>query len=278
MLMRRVNRVTGEQQWLLTKSTVLHGGDGRPELVMNVTEDVTATTRAELGRRLLVEAGRLLSETDRLRGVAAGGRRARRARARGLVRHRPARARRGSSPGRGRARRAAQGASWRASCARGGRCTSTRTGVTTAVIRTGGPHAASWSTRRCSTPRPSTTEQLAVLRELGLSAALCVPLRSRRRGARRAHARLRAGATAASTSATRSSPRRSPAGSATRCATRACCATAPRSRTCSRRAAARPVAAAAGLRGRRRLPAGGRRRRGRRRLLRGHRRARRARS
>jgi PAS domain S-box-containing protein len=61
-LMRRVDRRTGEQQWLLSKSTVLHGGDGRPELVMNVTEDVTATTRAELGRRLLVEVGRVLSE------------------------------------------------------------------------------------------------------------------------------------------------------------------------------------------------------------------------
>ncbi|HYI17608.1 MAG TPA: SpoIIE family protein phosphatase [Solirubrobacteraceae bacterium] len=64
MLMRRVDRGTGEEQWLLSKATVLHGGDGRPELVMNVTEDVTATTRSELGRRLLVDAGRLLSEAD----------------------------------------------------------------------------------------------------------------------------------------------------------------------------------------------------------------------
>ena len=71
MLMRRVDRGTGEEQWLLSKATVLHGGDGRPELVMNVTEDVTATTRSELGRRLLVDAGRLLSETDGLRGRAA---------------------------------------------------------------------------------------------------------------------------------------------------------------------------------------------------------------
>jgi PAS domain S-box-containing protein len=63
MLMRRVDRATGEQQWLQTKSTVLNRGDGRPELVMNVTADVTASTRAELGRRLLVDAGRLLSET-----------------------------------------------------------------------------------------------------------------------------------------------------------------------------------------------------------------------
>ncbi|MET0771036.1 MAG: SpoIIE family protein phosphatase [Solirubrobacteraceae bacterium] len=63
MLMRRVDLATGAQQWLLSKATVLHGGDGRPHLVMNVTEDVTAATRAQIARRLMVEAGRLLSET-----------------------------------------------------------------------------------------------------------------------------------------------------------------------------------------------------------------------
>jgi PAS domain S-box-containing protein len=69
MLMRRVDRTTGEQQWLQSKATVLNGGDGRPVLVMNVTEDVTASTRAEIARRLMVEAGRLLSETTDLAGT-----------------------------------------------------------------------------------------------------------------------------------------------------------------------------------------------------------------
>jgi PAS domain S-box-containing protein len=60
-LMRRVDRATGEQRWLVPKVSVLHDQDERPELVMYVTEDVTAQKRAELGQRVLVEAGRLLS-------------------------------------------------------------------------------------------------------------------------------------------------------------------------------------------------------------------------
>jgi PAS domain S-box-containing protein len=62
-LVRRVERATGEQRWLLVKSSVLHDDRGLPELAMYVTEDVTAVRRAELGQRLLAEAGRLLSST-----------------------------------------------------------------------------------------------------------------------------------------------------------------------------------------------------------------------
>src|SRR5215216_3027583 len=63
MLVRRVDRETGEQLWLLAKMSVLHDDSGRPEMAMYVTEDVTAEKRAELGQRLLVEAGRLLGST-----------------------------------------------------------------------------------------------------------------------------------------------------------------------------------------------------------------------
>ena len=73
LLMRRVIRETGEQQWLLNKATAIRDGGGRPVMVMSVTEDVTATQRAEIGRRLLLEAGRLLS-----RSLDGGGRRSRR--------------------------------------------------------------------------------------------------------------------------------------------------------------------------------------------------------
>jgi serine phosphatase RsbU (regulator of sigma subunit)/PAS domain-containing protein/anti-sigma regulatory factor (Ser/Thr protein kinase) len=61
LLMRRVTRETGEQQWLLNKATPIRDPAGRTVLVMSISEDVTAAHRAELGRRLLVEAGRLLS-------------------------------------------------------------------------------------------------------------------------------------------------------------------------------------------------------------------------
>jgi PAS domain S-box-containing protein len=61
MLVRRVDRSSGEQRWLLAKASVLHDDAGLPASVMYITEDVTAEKRAELGQRLLVEAGRLLS-------------------------------------------------------------------------------------------------------------------------------------------------------------------------------------------------------------------------
>jgi serine phosphatase RsbU (regulator of sigma subunit)/PAS domain-containing protein/anti-sigma regulatory factor (Ser/Thr protein kinase) len=66
MLLRRVDRATGEQRWLLSKPSVLHDAQDRPTLTMYVTEDVTEAKRAELGQRLLVEAGRLLSSASDL--------------------------------------------------------------------------------------------------------------------------------------------------------------------------------------------------------------------
>ncbi len=63
LLVRRVDRTTGEQRWLLAKSSVMRDDHGRPETAMYVTEDVTAVKHAELGQRLLAEAGRLLSAT-----------------------------------------------------------------------------------------------------------------------------------------------------------------------------------------------------------------------
>jgi GAF domain-containing protein/anti-sigma regulatory factor (Ser/Thr protein kinase) len=61
LLVRRVDRRTGEQRWLLSKPSVLSDERGRPGPTMYVTEDVTAVKRAELAQRLLAEAGRLLS-------------------------------------------------------------------------------------------------------------------------------------------------------------------------------------------------------------------------
>ena len=62
LLMRRVTRATGRQHWLRMKTTLVGGDDGST-LVMTTTEDVTAATRSELGQHLLVEAGRLLSQS-----------------------------------------------------------------------------------------------------------------------------------------------------------------------------------------------------------------------
>jgi PAS domain S-box-containing protein len=68
-LLRRVDRRTGEQLWLATKASVLRDASDRPELVMHVTEDVTAQSRAERGQRLLVEAGRRLSAATDVDGT-----------------------------------------------------------------------------------------------------------------------------------------------------------------------------------------------------------------
>jgi PAS domain S-box-containing protein len=63
ILMRQVDRDTGGQRWLLSKASSVPGPDGGTAMVMSVNEDVTAAKRAELGQRLLVDAGRLLSRT-----------------------------------------------------------------------------------------------------------------------------------------------------------------------------------------------------------------------
>ncbi|HWT25644.1 MAG TPA: GAF domain-containing protein, partial [Solirubrobacteraceae bacterium] len=69
MLMRRVARATGEQEWLLMKTTPVRDAAGRLTHVMSVTEDVTAARRGEIGRRLLVDAGRILSRSLDVGGV-----------------------------------------------------------------------------------------------------------------------------------------------------------------------------------------------------------------
>jgi PAS domain S-box-containing protein len=63
LLFRRVTRATGRQQWLRAKTTIVGGAD-EPPLVMTITEDVTAAKRSEIGQRLLVEAGRVLSQSS----------------------------------------------------------------------------------------------------------------------------------------------------------------------------------------------------------------------
>jgi PAS domain S-box-containing protein len=60
MIVRNVVRATGEQRWLLSKATAIRDGNGRPEYVVNFTEDVTAVKRAEVAQRILAEAGRVL--------------------------------------------------------------------------------------------------------------------------------------------------------------------------------------------------------------------------
>jgi serine phosphatase RsbU (regulator of sigma subunit) len=62
MLTRSVLKRTGEEFWLLTKAALVQDADG-PPLVVNIIEDVTAVTLAQLRERFLAEAGRILSSS-----------------------------------------------------------------------------------------------------------------------------------------------------------------------------------------------------------------------
>jgi PAS domain S-box-containing protein len=61
LLMRVVNRSTGDLRWNLLKSTALRDEQGRFLGAMTVIEDVTAVKAAEVRTRVLAESGRILA-------------------------------------------------------------------------------------------------------------------------------------------------------------------------------------------------------------------------
>jgi PAS domain S-box-containing protein len=63
MLIRAVNKATGEERWRLTKATAVLDAAGRPRLAVNVIEDVTEVKRAEVANRFLAEAGAVLASS-----------------------------------------------------------------------------------------------------------------------------------------------------------------------------------------------------------------------
>ncbi|HEX4804506.1 MAG TPA: SpoIIE family protein phosphatase [Conexibacter sp.] len=63
MLVRNVVKATGEQRWLLNKTTTLTDASGEVVRVVNVIEDVTQAKRAELAQRLLAEASDVLASS-----------------------------------------------------------------------------------------------------------------------------------------------------------------------------------------------------------------------
>jgi hypothetical protein len=63
MLVRNIVKATGEERWLLNKTTTILDADGQVTGVVNVIEDVTQVKRAELAQRLLSEAGDALASS-----------------------------------------------------------------------------------------------------------------------------------------------------------------------------------------------------------------------
>ncbi|HEY8581595.1 MAG TPA: SpoIIE family protein phosphatase [Capillimicrobium sp.] len=63
IVVRNVDRRTGQERWLRNKATAVRGPDGTVTMAVNLIEDVTARVRAQQVERLLAEAGEALSSS-----------------------------------------------------------------------------------------------------------------------------------------------------------------------------------------------------------------------
>jgi PAS domain S-box-containing protein len=63
LVVRAIDRATGVQRWTVVKATAVLDREGRPELAVNVVDDITTVKRAEMTQRILAEAGELLSSS-----------------------------------------------------------------------------------------------------------------------------------------------------------------------------------------------------------------------
>jgi len=63
LVVRTIDKATGEETWRVTKASGVCDRDGSVTLVVNVIEDITEVKRAEVTQRLLARAGELLSSS-----------------------------------------------------------------------------------------------------------------------------------------------------------------------------------------------------------------------
>ncbi len=63
LLMRTVNRVSGEERWVVLKATALRGDDGTVRASVTIIEDVTEERRASLRLGFLARVGRILASS-----------------------------------------------------------------------------------------------------------------------------------------------------------------------------------------------------------------------
>ena len=66
LIVRVVDRRTGEQRWRQTKASAVRDGAGEVRMVVNVIADITAVKRAELVQRLLTDVGEALAASQDL--------------------------------------------------------------------------------------------------------------------------------------------------------------------------------------------------------------------
>ncbi|MDP9228088.1 MAG: SpoIIE family protein phosphatase, partial [Actinomycetota bacterium] len=69
LLVRALNRATGEERWQLIKASPVPGPGGEPALIVNIIQDVTAAKRSELHQRLLADASRALASSLDLEAI-----------------------------------------------------------------------------------------------------------------------------------------------------------------------------------------------------------------
>ena len=63
LVARAVDRTSGQQRWVLVKTSALHDGDGELLGEMTVIEDITAVKTAEIRTTALAESGRILASS-----------------------------------------------------------------------------------------------------------------------------------------------------------------------------------------------------------------------
>ena len=63
VIIRAIDKQTGEEKWRVTKATGVRNVRGEVELAVNIIEDVTEVKRAELAQRLLADVGEVLASS-----------------------------------------------------------------------------------------------------------------------------------------------------------------------------------------------------------------------
>jgi serine phosphatase RsbU (regulator of sigma subunit) len=63
LVLRVIDRNSGDERWRLTKATPVHDAAGAVVLAVNVIEDITDSKRAELSQRLLADASSMLASS-----------------------------------------------------------------------------------------------------------------------------------------------------------------------------------------------------------------------
>src|SRR4051812_25346693 len=66
VIVRNVVRATGEERWLLNKATAVTDRDGRIVMAVNLVQDITETKRSEIAQRLLARAAHDVAEAEDL--------------------------------------------------------------------------------------------------------------------------------------------------------------------------------------------------------------------